>query len=165
MNGLRCKKSHHVHVLLSNICYNVNSEFNPLLPCCSLNSKSFHNTGVFVNVTGTPTLMPFYCFSSPITSQLSYCFSTSRHMMARLPIRNSSTNKTLPQDKKVARSCIFFIFKWWKTNKRGSRRWPGFEHESGHFYHLQFKDYGVSKLDDLFVTIKLLLQPLGREED
>lgn len=140
-------------------------EFNPLLPCCSLNSKSFHNTGVFVNVTGTLTLKPFYCFSSHITSQLSYCFSTSRHMMAHLPIRNSSSNKILPQDKKVARSCIFFIFKCWKTNKWGSCRWPGFEHESGHFYHLQLKDYGVSKVDDLFVTIKLLLQPLGRGED
>lgn len=33
------------------------------------------------------------------------------------------------------------------------------------FYHLQLKHEGVPRLEDLFVTRKLLLQPLGREED
>lgn len=84
--------------------------------------------------------------------------------MAHLPISNSSSNKKNFQKQKYSKKLHILYFQCWKTNK-GYNLWPSFEHESGHFYHLLLKDEGVSNLEDYLVTMKLLVQPLGTEED
>ena len=137
-------------VFLSKICQNVNTEIS----CHWETVERTFTLLQLVPVSRTLTLMSVYCF---FRSHYLTAFSTSSHMMAHLPITNSSNRTKMLQE-----AAYSFFFNAGKLIKVGTH---GLVLMSQDIFVPSAQSRRCSKLEDLFVTMKLLLQPLGREED